>query len=87
MNQEKLNKKKNNIIKTDEKIYNIENKIADKYNSLSDYDNVFWYSKNALKLYSIYLYEALLDSYTVKRRFQDILYKNHVKKISKKEKK
>ena len=87
MNQEKLNKKKNNIIKTEEKISNIESKSNNKYNSLSDYDSLFWYFKNALKLYSIYLYEALLDSYTVKRRFQDIMYQNHVKKISKKEKK
>ena len=87
MNQEKLNKKKNNIVKTDEKISYIEGKISNKYNNLSDYDDIFWYFKNASKIYSLYIYEALLDSYIAKRKFQDIMYKTYVKKISKKEKK
>ena len=39
MNQEKLNKKKNNIVKTDEKISYIEGEISNKYNNLSDYDD------------------------------------------------
>lgn len=87
MNKEILEKKKNNMTKTEEKISCIEEKVAEKYNSLSNYDNLFWYLKNASKIYSLYLYEALLDSYMVKRKFQDISYRNYVKKIDKKEKK